>query len=65
MVEFHIHLFFLFEVKECRKLVTRTCHVLEELGMAAFRDALKNCGLAGYPKNGCGTTRPGLFGKVI
>eukprot|EP00435_Cladocopium_sp_Y103_P008406 s1067_g2.t1 len=31
------------QVKECRKLVTRTCHVLEELGMAAFRDALKNC----------------------
>ena len=33
------------EVKECGKLVTRTCHVLEELGMLAFRDALKHCGL--------------------
>lgn len=31
------------QVKECRKLVTRTCHVLEELGISAFRDALKNC----------------------
>jgi len=30
-------------VKESRKMVKRTCHVLEELGMKAFRDALKNC----------------------
>ena len=33
------------EVKESRKMVKRTCHVLEELGMKAFRDALKNCRL--------------------
>eukprot|EP00913_Durusdinium_trenchii_P020944 g19680.t1 len=30
-------------VKESKKLVNRTCHVLEELGMSAFQDALKNC----------------------
>ena len=34
------------EVKELGKLVKRTRHVLEELGMAAFRDALKKCALA-------------------